>query len=88
MTTETPPNEDRLGRYVTTVAFNETVSAYVPLPLPLPPSPPLVFSNRLLGILSLADQMRDHRQATRPGLCLRRFPANPGRGYVIGGRAR
>lgn len=54
MSIETPPNEARLGRYVTTVAFNETVSAYVPPPLP--PSPPLVFSNRLLGMLSRADQ--------------------------------
>ncbi len=54
MTTRTPSFEARLGRYVTTTAFNETVKAYVPPPLP--PSPPLDFSSRLLGILSRADQ--------------------------------
>ncbi len=44
----------RLGRYVSTVAFDETVSAYVPSPLP--PVPPLVLSDRLLQYLSEADR--------------------------------
>lgn len=56
MPPQTPPFETRLGRYVTTVAFNETVQAYVPPPLP--PSPPLDFSHRLLGVLSQADADR------------------------------
>lgn len=48
------PNASRIGRYVTTVAFNETVNAYVPPPLP--PSPPLVLSDELLRRLSEADR--------------------------------
>lgn len=48
------PNASRIGRYVTTVAFNETVNAYVPPPLP--PSPPLFFSDELLNRLSEADR--------------------------------
>jgi len=51
---DTPPNDSRLGRYVSTVAFDETVQAYVPPPLP--PSPPLDFSARLLQKLSEADR--------------------------------
>ncbi len=48
------PHASRIGRTVTTVAFNETVRAYVPPPLP--PSPPLVFSDELLNRLSEADR--------------------------------
>jgi Fic family protein len=48
------PNATRIGRLVTTVAFNETVNAYVPQPLP--PSPPLVLSDELLNRLSEADR--------------------------------
>lgn len=48
------PNAKRIGRLVTTVAFNETVNAYVPQPLP--PSPPLVLSDELLNRLSEADR--------------------------------
>lgn len=44
----------RLGRYVTTVAFNETVRAYVPPPLP--PCPPLALTPHLLQRLSEADR--------------------------------
>lgn len=44
----------RLGRYVSTVAFDETVNAYVPPPLP--PVLPLVLSDRLLKYLSEADR--------------------------------
>lgn len=44
----------RLGRYVSTVAFDEAVNAYVPPPLP--PVPPLVLSDRLLKCLSEADR--------------------------------
>ncbi len=44
----------RLGRYVSTVAFDETVNAYVPPPLP--PVPPLALSDRLLKYLSEADR--------------------------------
>lgn len=44
----------RLGRYVSTVAFNETVNAYVPPPLP--PSPPLAITDELLRRLSEADR--------------------------------
>lgn len=50
----TCPNDGRLGRYVSTVAFDETVQAYVPPPLP--PSPPLDFSAQLLKKLSEADR--------------------------------
>lgn len=50
----TDPNASRIGRYVTTVAFNETVNAYVPPPLP--PSPPLFLSDELLNRLSEADR--------------------------------
>lgn len=49
----TCPNDGRLGRYVSTVAFDETVQAYVPPPLP--PSP-LDFSAQLLKKLSEADR--------------------------------
>ncbi|PKO34979.1 MAG: cell filamentation protein Fic [Betaproteobacteria bacterium HGW-Betaproteobacteria-7] len=56
--TPTDPSQDqsasRIGRYVTTVAFNETVNAYVPPPLP--PSPPLLLSDELLRRLSEADR--------------------------------
>lgn len=48
------PNTSRIGRYVSTVAFNETVNAYVPPPLP--PSPPLAMSDELLRRLSEADR--------------------------------
>ena len=54
---DNPTRQDanpRIGRYVSTVAFDETVRAYVP-PL-LPPSPPLNISPRLLGRLSEADR--------------------------------
>jgi len=43
----------RVGRHVTTIAFNESVHAYVPPPLP--PSPPLEFSG-LMNLLSHADR--------------------------------
>ena len=49
-----PPVESRIGRYVPTVTFNETVNAYVPPPLP--PVPPLVISPALLQRLSEADR--------------------------------
>ncbi|KAB2924787.1 MAG: Fic family protein [Dechloromonas sp.] len=48
------PNASRIGRYVTTVAFDESVNAYVPPPLP--PSPPLLLSDELLRRLSEADR--------------------------------
>jgi hypothetical protein len=48
------PTNLRIGRYVTTVAFDETVSAYVPPPLP--PEPPLALSLPLLQRLSEADR--------------------------------
>jgi len=54
---DNPTRQDanpRIGRYVSTVAFDETVRAYVPPPLP--PSPPLNISPRLLGRLSEADR--------------------------------
>lgn len=44
----------RAGRYVSTVAFDETVNAYVPAPLP--PVPPLALSDTLLKRLSEADR--------------------------------
>ena len=44
----------RIGRYVSTVAFDETVNAYVPPPLP--PDPPLALSPLLLQRLSEADR--------------------------------
>lgn len=44
----------RLGRYVSTVAFDETVNAYVPPALP--PNPPLELSENLLNRLSEADR--------------------------------
>ena len=44
----------RIGRYVSTVAFDETVRAYVPPALP--PEPPLALSSPLLKLLSEADQ--------------------------------
>jgi Fic family protein len=44
----------RLGHYVTTVAFDETVQAYVPPPLP--PVPALELSPRLIQKLSAADR--------------------------------
>ena len=44
----------RIGRYVSTVAFDETVNAYVPPSLP--PEPPLVLSPQLLHRLSEADR--------------------------------
>jgi Fic family protein len=50
----TRPNDSRLGRYVSTVAFDETVQAYVPPPLP--PTPALEFSAPLLHKLSEADR--------------------------------
>ncbi len=46
--------QSRLGRYVQTVAFDETVNAYVPPPLP--PVPALDLSPPLLGLLSHADR--------------------------------
>lgn len=50
----TAPHPSRLGRHVSTVAFDETVRAFVPPPLP--PAPPLEFSARLLQKLSEADR--------------------------------
>lgn len=50
----TAPNAGRLGRYVTTVAFDETVQAFVPPPLP--PVPALEMSAVLLNKLSEADR--------------------------------
>ncbi len=50
---DAPPNP-RIGRYVSTVAFDETVNAYVPPPLP--PEPPLALSPQLLQRLSEADR--------------------------------
>lgn len=44
----------RLGRTVTTVAFDETVRAFVPPPLP--PEPPVAISEELLRRLSEADR--------------------------------
>lgn len=49
-----PPTNPRIGRYVSTVAFDETVNAYVPPPLP--PEPPLALSPQLLQRLSEADR--------------------------------
>ena len=51
---DAPLSNQRIGRYVSTVAFNETVNAYVP-PC-LPPEPPLVISLTLLQRLSEADR--------------------------------
>lgn len=48
------PGNPRTGRYVSTVAFDETVKAYVPPPLP--PEPPLALSAQLLQRLSEADR--------------------------------
>ena len=50
----TPPPNPRLGRYVTTAAFGETVRAYVPPPLP--PTPPLIFTPEILQRLSEAER--------------------------------
>lgn len=47
-------HDRRLGHYVSTVAFDETVQAYVPPPLP--PSPSLNVSAQLLQKLSEADR--------------------------------
>ena len=44
----------RIGRFVTTVAFDETVRAFVPPPLP--PEPPVAISEELLRRLSEADR--------------------------------
>lgn len=55
--TDSPTQQDatsRIGRYVTTVAFDEAVNAYVPPPLP--PNPPLALSPILLQRLSEADR--------------------------------
>lgn len=49
-----PSINSRIGRYVATVAFDETVNAYVP-PV-LPPEPPLTLSPQLLQRLSEADR--------------------------------
>lgn len=49
-----PPANPRLGRYVSTVVFDETVNAYVPPALP--PEPPLALSPQLLQRLSEADR--------------------------------
>lgn len=51
---DTAPTNSRIGRYVSTVAFDETVNAYVPPPLP--PDPPLTLSPPLLQRLSEADR--------------------------------
>ena len=48
------PTNSRIGHYVSTVAFDETVRAYVPPPLP--PEPPLALSPQLLQRLSEADR--------------------------------
>jgi len=48
------PTNPRIGRYVSTVAFDETVNAYVPPPLP--PDPPIALSPLLLQRLSEADR--------------------------------
>lgn len=53
MNSQPEPSTARIGRYVTTVAFNEAVNAYVPPALP--PSPPLEFSG-LLNLLGQADR--------------------------------
>jgi Fic family protein len=57
--TDTSTPEDlsrnpRIGTYISTVAYDEIVKAYVPPPLP--PTPPLVISNELLRRLSEADR--------------------------------
>lgn len=49
-----PDLSSRIGEYVSTVAFDETVDAYVPPPLP--PYPPLDISGPLLHKLSEADR--------------------------------
>ena len=54
---DSPTQQDatsRIGRYVTTVAFDEAVNAYVPPPLP--PNPPLALSPILLQRLSEPDR--------------------------------
>ena len=48
------PTNPRIGRYVSSVAFDETVNAYVPPPLP--PDPPIALSPLLLQRLSEADR--------------------------------
>ncbi len=48
------PKNPRIGRYVSTVAFDETVNAYVPPSLP--PEPPLTLAPQLLQRLSEADR--------------------------------
>ncbi|WP_316157451.1 Fic family protein [Cupriavidus sp. BIC8F] len=48
------PRNPRIGRYVSTVAFDEPVNAYVPPPLP--PEPPLTLNPHLLQRLSEADR--------------------------------
>lgn len=48
------PQNLRIGRYMSTVAFDETVNAYVPRPLP--PEPPLKLTPQLLQRLSEADR--------------------------------
>jgi len=48
------PMRPRIGRYVSTVAFDEMVKAYVPPPLP--PQPPLALTPQLLHRLSEADR--------------------------------
>lgn len=48
------PANPRIGRYVSTVAYDEVVNAYVPPPLP--PDPPLALSPRILHRLSEADR--------------------------------
>ncbi len=53
MNSQLEPSKARIGRYVATIAFNETVNAYVPPALP--PSPPLEFSG-LMHLLSQADR--------------------------------
>lgn len=50
----TVPHASRLGRHVTTVAFDETVQAFVPPPLP--PEPALELSPLLVQTLSEADR--------------------------------
>jgi len=51
---DTLPTNPRIGHYVSTVAFDETVNAYVPPALP--PEPPLALSAQLLQRLSEADR--------------------------------